>query len=139
MLLNFIPISARCTAFFYLKALLAIISLISSFSRRRQIGVAALIFPVIPHEDNIMKQTWSTSWCWYILCLWLDLYPAVHHAVVWLSNCEFATFLVQYLVSALYGMFNASKAASPICPLTNSFICKGWRIHEAAFSKYAFV
>ena len=71
VLLNFIPISARCTAFFYLKALLAIISLISSFSRRRQIGVAALIFPVIPHEDNITKQTWSTSWCWYILeVLW---------------------------------------------------------------------
>ena len=30
-----------------------------------QIGVAALIFPVIPHEANAKKQTWSTSWRWY--------------------------------------------------------------------------
>ena len=32
-----------------------------------QIGVAALIFPVIPHEDKVIKQTWSTSWRWYSL------------------------------------------------------------------------
>lgn len=49
-------------------------AIVSIFDIIFQIGVAALIFPVIPHEDNVMKRTWSTSWYWY------------SHVVIWLKK-----------------------------------------------------
>ena len=55
----------------YLEGLPAIVSIFDIIFQK---GVAALIFPVIPHEDNVMKRTWSSSWYWY------------SHVVIWLKK-----------------------------------------------------